>query len=160
MAVKVLFVCMGNICRSPAGEAIFLKLVAEAHLSASIQVDSAGTSAYHVGEKADPRMRAHALRRGVDIQCVSRAFDPGRDFREFDYILAADQRNLADLLKHPASEEERKKVRRMTDFCRHHDVDHVPDPYYGGDQGFEHVLDILEDACEGLLAHVRERHGL
>ncbi len=151
---KILFVCLGNICRSSAAEEIMRHYVREAGLEREFNLDSAGLIDYHQGEPADSRMRAHAARRGYHITHLSR---PVRydDFFNFDLIVGMDDRNI-DRLKElaPGIDEERKIV-RMADYCRQKVVDYVPDPYYGGASGFENVLDILEDACAGLLEAVR-----
>lgn len=148
--VKVLFVCLGNICRSPMAEVIMRKLAKDAGLEECFHLDSAGLISYHEGEGADPRMRQHAYGRGYRITHISR---PVRlsDFDEFDYIIGMDDSNIDRLNRLAPTVEAEAKVHRMTDYCTRHDIDHVPDPYYGGAQGFENVIDILEDACAGLL---------
>lgn len=148
--IRLLFVCLGNICRSPSAEAVMKKLVAEAGLSDRIEVDSAGITGYHEGEPADRRMRGPAARRGYRLDSVSR---PVRlsDFYDFDLLIGMDDRNVEDLKRMAPDVETAAKVRRMTDYSRTRLHDYVPDPYYGGASGFELVLDLLEDACEGLL---------
>ncbi len=155
MSRKILFVCLGNICRSPAAEEIMRRLVADAGLDKEIVLDSAGLIDYHEGEPADGRMRAHAARRGYQITHLSR---PVRydDFFDFDLIVGMDDRNISRLKALAPGLDEERKVVRMTDYCRLKVADHVPDPYYGGASGFENVLDILEDACAGLLDTLRE----
>ena len=155
MSRKILFVCLGNICRSPAAEEIMRRLVADAGLDKEIVLDSAGLIDYHEGEPADGRMRAHAARRGYQITHLSR---PVRydDFFDFDIIVGMDDRNISKLKALAPGLDEERKVVRMTDYCRLKVADHVPDPYYGGASGFENVLDILEDACAGLLDTLRE----
>ena len=150
-----MFVCLGNICRSPAAEEIMRRLVADAGLDKEIVLDSAGLIDYHEGEPADGRMRAHAARRGYQITHLSR---PVRydDFFDFDIIVGMDDRNISKLKALAPGLDEERKVVRMTDYCRLKVADHVPDPYYGGASGFENVLDILEDACAGLLDTLRE----
>lgn len=152
---KILFVCLGNICRSCTAEEIMRTLVRAEGMEADFLLDSAGLSSYHEGEKADARMRAHAARRGIHITHLSR---PVRydDFFRFDLILGMDDANVERLREMAPGLEEEKKVKRMADFCRLKCVDCVPDPYYGGDSGFENVIDILEDACAGLLEHLRQ----
>lgn len=152
---KVLFVCLGNICRSPAAEEIMRKLVEDAGLEDSFVLDSAGLIDYHEGEPADGRMRAHAVRRGYRLTHLSRPVKYD-DFFDFDVIVGMDDRNISKLRAMAPGLEEEQKVVRMTDYCRLKVVDHVPDPYYGGASGFENVLDILEDACAGLLDALRE----
>ncbi|MBF0350384.1 MAG: low molecular weight phosphotyrosine protein phosphatase [SAR324 cluster bacterium] len=160
-SVKILFVCMGNICRSPAAEGIMQTLVRQAGLNDRIVCDSAGTIGYHTGEKADARMRSHSQKRGYELLSLSRQFDPGRDFEKFDLIITMDNHNYKDVIAMSLDNVSRKKVFRMTDFCqRIKDIHEVPDPYYDGDQGFEMVLDLLEDACTGLLEYVRKTWNL
>lgn len=152
---KVLFVCLGNICRSPAAEGIFKSYVQREQLTNLIEVDSAGTSGYHEGDPADERMRLMAKTRGYDLTSLSRPFDASKDFANFDYIITMDQKNQRDVLAQDRHGEFAQKVLPMVSFCRIHSIDHVPDPYYRGDEGFEHVLDILEDACSGLLTQIK-----
>ena len=151
---EVLFICLGNICRSPSAEAVFRALIDKAGLANEISCDSAGMISYHAGEVADSRMQRHAIRRGYDLTSISRPFKAGSDFERFDYIVAMDHENRRDLVSHDPAGKYRDKIVMMTDYCRVHDDDVVPDPYYGGDAGFERVLDLLEDACAGLLAHM------
>lgn len=150
MRKKILFVCLGNICRSSTAEGVMRHLLEKAGLESEFQIDSAGIFAYHQGELPDSRMRAHAARRGYNLVHRSR---PVRieDFYQFDLIIGMDNRNIDDLKDKAPSPEEWKKIHRMTEYCTSTLMDHVPDPYYGGADGFEHVLDILEDACHGLL---------
>ena len=152
---RILFVCLGNICRSSSAEEIMRTLVKQAGLQQEIDVDSAGILNYHQGELPDSRMRMHAARRGYELTHRSRPVCTD-DFFEFDWIIGMDDRNIQDLKDKAPSLETEKKICRMTDFCRVKQVDYVPDPYYGGAQGFENVLDILEDACYGLLEEIRK----
>ncbi len=146
--VSVLFVCMGNICRSPTAEGIFRKLVSDAGRDAEFAVDSAGTIGYHAGEKADRRMRAAASGRGYELESLARRIEPG-DFDRFDWIVTMDEENYRDVTSmDPGS---RARVVRMCDYCEIKGISEVPDPYYGGDQGFHTVIDILEDACGNFL---------
>lgn len=157
--MRILFICLGNICRSSAAQTIMQHLVDEEGLGKAIELDSAGILSYHQGEPADPRMRAHAARRGYNITHQSRPVTAD-DFRRFDLILGMDDSNIDDLMERCPDVENQRKIRRMTDYCRLKQADHVPDPYYGGAQGFENVLDLLEDACAGLLEELKKDRGL
>ena len=148
--VKVLFVCLGNICRSPASEGIFHAMVTKAGLSDVIDIDSAGTGAWHVGDPPDPRGQAAAVRRGYDLSAQRARKVTISDFEQFDYIIGMDSSNYADLAAiAPAAS--RDKIKLFLDFAPNLGIRDVPDPYYGGDAGFELVIDILEDACAGLM---------
>lgn len=148
---RVLFVCLGNICRSPAAEAVFQKKIDDAQLTSSFVVDSAGTSAYHAGEKADARVREQAKKRGIDVTSISRQFLK-EDFTRFDYIIVMDDSNYENVLSLDIRHEYHHKVHKMTDYCssKFSGFEHIPDPYYGADDGFNLVLDLLDDACQGL----------
>ncbi|TVR45369.1 MAG: low molecular weight phosphotyrosine protein phosphatase [Puniceicoccaceae bacterium] len=151
---RILFVCMGNICRSPTAEGIFRTLLAgEPPGDSAITCDSAGTIGMHAGHPADARMARAAARRGYRLESRARQVRP-TDLETFDLILAMDRENLADLRRLPGAREAAAKIRLVTDFSDHHRGREVPDPYYGGERGFEEVLDILEDACRGLLRHL------
>ena len=154
--MNLLFVCLGNICRSPMAEAIMQKLVDDAGLTDRIHLDSAGLIAYHQGEGADPRMKSHAYRHGYRITHISRPVTE-RDFDTFDLILSMDDSNYDRLRSLAPTLDAEAKVHRMTDYCTTHVIDHVPDPYYGGAQGFENVIEILEDSCQGLLQAISEK---
>ncbi|WP_346854899.1 low molecular weight protein-tyrosine-phosphatase [uncultured Draconibacterium sp.] len=153
---KILFVCMGNICRSPSAEAVFTGLVKNNGLAKQFEIDSAGTTAYHAGQRADRRMQSHALKRGFNLTSISRHFNPSTDFDYFDMIIGMDDDNMHDLKRVARSEADLNKLYKMTDFSREMKYNEVPDPYYGGDAGFELVLDLLEDACEGLLDKINQ----
>lgn len=142
---------MGNICRSPSAEAVMKKIVQDNSLSDFFEIDSAGTIGYHAGEPADSRMKRHASNRGVHLTSISRKVNPSYDFDYYDYIIGMDDSNMSDLYEMASSELARQKIYKMTDFCSNKKYISVPDPYYGGSQGFELVLDILDDACNGLL---------
>lgn len=152
---QVLFVCLGNICRSPSAEAVFNAKIEQYGQQALICCDSAGTAAYHEGEPADYRMRQFALKRGYNLTSISRPVNPRVDFDRFDYIVGMDRQNVRDLKSMARNEQDMKKISLMTDYCTDGDSDSVPDPYYGGAAGFELVLDILEDACDGLLKQIQ-----
>ncbi|MBQ4278409.1 MAG: low molecular weight phosphotyrosine protein phosphatase [Rikenellaceae bacterium] len=154
MKQRVLFVCLGNICRSPAAEGIMQKLVEGEGLSDRIEVDSAGTYGGHAGDAADPRMRRAAAARGYDLTSRSRKI-VSDDFDRFDRIVVMDDTNYERVHRMAPDIASAEKICRMTDFCRRHRADHVPDPYYEGADGFERVLDLLEDACAGLLDDMR-----
>jgi protein-tyrosine phosphatase len=150
----VLFVCTGNICRSPTAEGVLRKLAADAGLAHRIRVDSAGTHGYHVGEAPDARAQAHARRRGYDLSDLRARRFSREDFHTFDLILAMDREHHA-ILARLAPSSAGQKLRLMLEFARRPVGDEVPDPYYGGPDGFELVLDLIEDAAEGLLDHLK-----
>ena len=146
---------MGNICRSPTAEGVMRHLLREQGLEGEIEIDSAGTGGWHAGDPPDARATAAARRRGITLEGAARKVRPA-DFEEYDLLLAADRENLADLRAIAPSDEARAKVRLLREFdpASRDDLD-VPDPYYGGPDGFEDVLDLVEAACRGLLAEVR-----
>lgn len=152
--MRILFVCLGNICRSPTAEAVFRQIVAREAPDLVIEVDSAGTAGYHVGDPPDTRTRQAALRRGYDMSALrARVVEP-EDFTRFDLILAMDRQNL-DTLRRRAPAAARDRIRLFLEFAPDADATEVPDPYYGGANGFEEVLDLVEAAAHGLLQHVR-----
>ena len=151
---SVLFVCMGNICRSPTADGVMRHLVAQHGLQEQVYVDSAGTHSYHTGSPPDPRSQAHAARRGYDLSALRARPVEAVDFERFDLLLAMDRDNLR-LLHSRCPPEFHPKLQRLTKYCRTMTSPVVPDPYYGGDAGFEEVLDLVEDACTGLLAHIQ-----
>ena len=153
MTYKLLFVCLGNICRSPSAENIMNHLIQKAGLSAKITCDSAGTSGYHVGAIPDRRMNTAAWKRGLDLQGQSRKLKP-TDLQKFDLILAMDRENYHDILYLDREGKYEDKVRMMCDFATQKPEREVPDPYYGGTEGFDYVIDLLFDACSGLLDYV------
>jgi len=148
---KILFVCLGNICRSPSAEAVFTEIVKNHGLAYHFEIDSAGTSGWHVGGPADKRMQSHALKRGYDLTSISRKFDPSVDFDYFDMIIGMDDENIRTLKKIARNQSDLNKIHKMTDFRKNWKYNEIPDPYYGGEEGFELVLDLLEDSCKGLL---------
>lgn len=150
---KLLFVCLGNICRSPSAEAVMNHLINEAGVSNQITCDSAGTYGGHAGEPADSRMMRHAILRGYDLTSRSRQIRQS-DFEEFDLIIGMDDENMRNIRRLDTNNQYSDKIVKMTDYCKRCADREVPDPYYGGSQGFEHVLDILEDACCELLKTV------
>ena len=155
--VRVLFVCMGNICRSPTAEGVFRALVEREGLAERIRTDSAGTHAYHIGSPPDPRSQAAARKRGVDLSDLRGRQTKPHDFDAFDYLLAMDRDNHRNLLAiAPAGGE--GKVRLFLEFAEGLNIREVPDPYYGGGDGFERVLDMIEAASQGFLDHIRRTH--
>jgi protein-tyrosine phosphatase len=156
MKKKVLFVCLGNICRSPSAEAVLRGLIKNRDLEKEFEIDSAGTSGWHIGESADQRMQSHAIKRGYDLTSLSRQFDPKTDFDYFDYIIGMDDQNLQVLKSMARNNADLAKIYKITDFSQEYSYNEIPDPYYGGDAGFELVLDLLEDGCEGFLKTIMD----
>ena len=154
--LKVLFVCTGNICRSPTAEGVFRHVVEKAGLADRVTSDSAGTGDYHIGEAPDSRAQSAALTRGYDLSPLCARQVRLRDFSEFDYILAMDETHVSQL-RRLSPPEHAAKVRLFMEFAGQGAAREVPDPYYGGPQGFERVLDMVEQASKGLLEHLRER---
>lgn len=151
MKQKILFVCLGNICRSPAAEGVLHALASKAGLSEKFIIDSAGTYAGHAGELPDARMRSAASKRGYSLTHRSRPVEID-DFLEFDRIIAMDDNNVGNLQRLAPSPEAAQKIERFAALCSSHkDTHYIPDPYYGGQNGFEHVLDLLEDGCQTIL---------
>ena len=156
MKHKILFVCLGNICRSPSAEAVMKKLVDDRGLSAHFEIDSAGILNIHQGGKADPRTRKHAVGRGYDVTSISRPVKLD-DFDKFDLLIGMDDSNIDALNDRALTAEHKAKIRKMTDYSKKFSHTYIPDPYYGGAVGFELVIDLLEDACEGLLESFFEK---
>ena len=160
MTTRLLFVCLGNICRSPSAENIMNHLIQQRQLGDRVVCDSAGTASYHVGSPPDRRMALAAKAKGIELVGRARQFDPA-DLDRFDYILAMDRENYRDIVAlapdGQPGDQLRQKVRLMCDFCRSHPDQEVPDPYYGGPEGFSYVISLLHDACEGLLDHLLEQ---
>lgn len=155
--IKVLFVCLGNICRSPTAEGVFRKLVRENKLEQHFEIDSAGTHAYHVGSPPDERAQAACARRGIDISRLSGRKAVASDLQKFDYILAMDRENYENLrdICPPGYE---SRIRLFMEFALHRPEKEVPDPYFGGVGGFDRVLDMIEDAAQGLLEEIWRAH--
>ena len=152
---QLLFICLGNICRSPAAHAVMQKMVDDAHLSSCFEIDSVGIGSWHVGQLPDRRMRAAGAKRGYDISHVVRQFDARHDFDRFTYIIVMDDDNYYDITQQATDDDQRAKVLRMKDyFVEHQGQSSVPDPYYGDSSAFEWALDLIEDGCRGLLEHL------
>lgn len=148
--IKILFICLGNICRSPAAEGIMKYMVAQRGMDSRFEIGSAGLLDYHEGESPDGRIYNQASLRGYQLTSFSRPIT-SRDYFYYDLIIGMDHNNIQLLKQRAPDVASRQKIRKMTDYCRKYTHDHIPDPYYGGISGFELVLDLLEDACEGLL---------
>lgn len=156
--IRVLFVCLGNICRSPSAEGVFRKKVEDRGLAKTISIDSAGTSDWHIGKSPDTRTIKAASERGYSLASLRGRQAIAEDFEHFDYILAMDSANLANLEDiQPA--DSRAKLSLFLEYSQQQDYSDVPDPYYGGDKGFELVLDLIEDASEGLLEQIEKDFG-
>jgi protein-tyrosine phosphatase len=153
---KLLFVCLGNICRSPSAEGIMNHLIKQHRLEDQMICDSAGTSSYHIGSPPDRRMTAAALQQGIQLEGQARQFQRS-DFEDFDLILAMDKENYENILRLDRTGQYQHKVKLMCDFCTQYPDREVPDPYYGGEAGFTYVIDLLLDACTGLLKHVQKQ---
>lgn len=157
MKTRVLFVCMGNICRSPTAEAVFRHHVEKAGLAGHILIDSAGTHDYHIGDEPDARTQRAARQRGYDMSMLRGRQVEAEDFARFDYVLAMDYANLS-ILQRLRPRDAQSHLGLFLEFAQRHTEREVPDPYYGGPEGFERVLDMVEDAASGLLSHIRQRH--
>lgn len=153
---RILFVCLGNICRSPMAECVFAQIAEQNGLAERYMADSAGIAGYHIGEQPDPRMREHAWQRGYRLTHRARQVTAD-DFDRFDLIIGMDDSNIDALRELAPSPEAMNKIKRMADYSKHHETDHVPDPYYGGAEGFKLVIDLLEDACRGLLEQLEQK---
>ncbi|HEC73389.1 MAG TPA: low molecular weight phosphotyrosine protein phosphatase, partial [Methylophaga aminisulfidivorans] len=151
--IKVLFVCMGNICRSPTAEGVFTHMVEQAGIRDRFVIDSAGTHAYHVGEQADTRAQQTAKQRGIDLSYIRARKFSTSDFEEFDFIFAMDTSNY-EILINACPTEHQHKVKMFLDYAPEREEDDVPDPYYGGQNGFNHVFDLVTDASKGFLQSV------
>lgn len=158
--VRVLFVCMGNICRSPMAEGVFRRMLEGTGLTDKIYVDSAGTHSYHIGAPPDPRGQATALRRGIDLRGIRARQVTVADFAEFDYVLAMDRNNFEHLLALCPDRELRRRIQLFMDFAPDLPEREVPDPYYGGPSGFERVMDLVDEAAHGLLIRIREQYRI
>lgn len=157
MSVKVLFVCLGNICRSPTAEGVFRQLAVAEASELNIDIDSAGTADYHVGEPPDPRAQEAARRRGVEIGGLrARQFEP-EDLQRFDYVLAMDRANLSVIQRAATIDPGKAQISLFLEFAPEQGIAEVPDPYFGGEAGFDRVLDLIEAASRGLLAQIRQR---
>ena len=157
---SVLFICLGNICRSPAAQAVMQRMVDERGLSDRFFIDSAGTGGWHIGDLPDKRMRVHARPRGYELTHRARKVQSS-DFEDFDLIVGMDAANIDDLCSLAATIEQQDKVVMMGDYIRQYpNYDHVPDPYYEGSEGFELVLDLLEDSCDNLLNRIIEQNKI
>ena len=155
---SILFVCMGNICRSPTAEGIFRHMLAEKNLSDNFELDSAGTHAYHIGAAPDSRAQATAVARGIDLSDLKGRKVELSDFDEFDFVLAMDKDNYS-ILKEMCPADKYQKLNLFLDFAKDLDIEEVPDPYYGGTGGFEKVFDMLEQASLGLIEHIENKNA-
>lgn len=153
--VKVLFVCMGNICRSPSAEGVFNKLINEQRLASRFSIDSAGTHAYHIGEPPDLRSQRAAEDRKIDLSHLRARKVIFGDFEDFDYLLAMDKENHSIMMQ-ACPEEHQHKIKLFLDYAPHLNTDEVPDPYYGGPHGFEKVLDLIEEASTGFIEQLKK----
>jgi protein-tyrosine phosphatase len=157
--IKILFICMGNICRSPTAEGVFAKLIDERGLSKNFKIDSAGTHAYHISEPPDRRAQQAALNRKIKLKHLRARKVKDNDYDHFDYLLVMDHDNYRNMM-HNCPEEHVAKVQYFLEYAPHLNTQNVPDPYYGGKHGFEQVLDMVEAASEGFLSHLHEEGEL
>lgn len=155
---KILFVCLGNICRSSAAEGVMNEFLKKYHIDHLFEVDSAGLIDYHEGELSDPRMRAHARDRGYNLIHRSRPVTTS-DLEKFDFIFGMDHNNISGLKRLASDQTQIEKIELFANYCKEHDASVIPDPYYGGPEDFEYVLDLLEDACEQLCILLKEDLG-
>ena len=155
--ISVLFCCMGNICRSPTAEAVFRAKVEEAGQAQNFEIDSVGTHDYHIGEPPDTRTQRAAMKRGYDMSMLRGRQVEVADFSRFDYVLAMDNANMA-ILQRLCPAEHRDRLALFLQYAQKHSQAEVPDPYYGGGEGFENVLDMVEDAAAGLLLQIQNNH--
>lgn len=155
--ISVLFCCMGNICRSPTAEAVFRAKVEEAGLAQQISVDSVGTHDYHIGSPPDLRTQRAAKQRGYDLSSLRGRQVDVTDFARFDYVLAMDNDNMS-ILQRLCPSSQRDRLGLFLEYAQSHQAHEVPDPYYGGENGFERVLDMVEDGATGLLLHIKQQH--
>ncbi len=153
---RLLFVCLGNICRSPAAHAVMQSMVEKAGLTAQIEIDSAGTASWHTGKLPDDRMRLAGQARGYTLDHPARQIQAA-DLAKHDLVLAMDRENLRNILALDRDRRFADKVRLFCEFCTGHEEQEVPDPYYGGPEGFEHVLDLMEDGCQGILREIQAK---
>ena len=155
--MKVLFICLGNICRSPTAEGVFQSQIQSQSLESRISCDSAGTSAHHEGASADARSQDHAQKRGYQLNSLSRPLKPS-DLEDFDLLLTMDEANFSKVMYMAKQDQaDTRKIKRFADFCKIHQVKEVPDPYHKGDEGFELVLDIIEDGCTQLIEYCKSK---
>ena len=155
--VKIIFICLGNICRSPAAEGIMKKLVADKQINDKYHIESAGIGGWHVGELPDKRMRKHASLRGFDLNSRAQQFEDSF-FNKFDYIVVMDNENYKNISNRTVDDEQRSKIVKIRDcFIKHNGCQSVPDPYYGGEEDFELALDLIEDGCQGLLNMIENK---
>jgi len=153
---RILFVCLGNICRSPTAEAVMKHILKKNGLEEKVDVESAGIGGWHIGELPDSRARKYGAKRGYNLNSRAQQFDARAHFKDFDYIVTMDDSNYMDVINQDLKDKFKNKVFRMTDFCKTSKLSEVPDPYYGGGDHFEEVIDILEDACEGLFKKIKK----